>query len=162
MPVRVAAVGILALGLLSLLIPAAQFGESPRFRIPESQARDAAGAFLKAHGFDADSFRYVTFPSARWSGEDALAGKYLLERQPVASVSRMFEQYRPLRVWLTRYFKSLDQEEALVAIHPETGNLLGFDHTIPEDRPGANLTDEAARGIAIDFARSQGWDVGAM
>ena len=45
--------------------------------------------------------------------------------------------------WVTRYFKSLDQEEALVSVHPETGKVLGFHTTLPEDRPGADLPEAA-------------------
>ena len=49
----------------------------------------------------------------------------------------MFEQYRPVQHWATRYFRSLDQEEVLVTVHPESGRILGYNHTLPEDRPGA-------------------------
>ena len=42
---------------------------------------------------------------------------------------------------------SLDQEEVMVTVHPESGRILGFDHTLPEDRPGADLR---RRGRASD------------
>jgi hypothetical protein len=40
--------------------------------------------------------------------------------------------------------------------------VLGFDHTIPENRPGADLTTEAARQIASAFAVAQGSDLNSM
>src|SRR5262249_13458542 len=113
-------------------------------------------------GIEPDAFRHVTFPYSTWGGNDGLAGKYFLERRSVPEASRLFEQYRPLQVWVTRYFKSLDQEEVTVAVHPETAKLLSFHHTIREDGPGADIAPEAARAIASEYARSQGWDLSAM
>jgi hypothetical protein len=74
----------------------------------------------------------------------------------------MFEKNRPVQVWATRYFKPLDQEETTVAVHPESGKVTGFGITVPEDRPGADVTPDAARRIATAFAASRGWDAGAM
>ena len=160
--VRVAAIGLLGIGLLALLIPVHRFGESPTYRITEEPARAAADTFLRAQGFNPDDFRHVTFPATPWSGPDAMAGKYFLERQPVDFVSKLFDQYRPLQRWATRYFKSLDREEVSVSVHPETGKVLGFHHTLPEDRPGADIPTDAARPIAMAFAAEHGWDLSAM
>jgi hypothetical protein len=56
----------------------------------------------------------------------------------------------------------VDKEEFLVAVHSETGRVLGFHHSLPEDRPGAALDDAAARGLAAGFAAAQGWDLAGM
>jgi hypothetical protein len=64
--------------------------------------------------------------------------------------------------WATRYFKSLDQEEITVTVHSETGRVMGFGHTIPEDRPGADIPTDRARDIAMQFANQHGWDTAAM
>jgi membrane protease YdiL (CAAX protease family) len=159
---RIAALGVFVVCLLSLLIPVSRFGESPNFQITADQARAAADAFLKAQGLDPDPFRHVTFPAVHWGGEDSLAGQYFLERLPVSAASRLFEHNRPVQHWLTRYFKSLDQEEITMSVHPETAKVLGFGHTIPEDRPGADIPEDRARQIASAFARAQGLDVSAM
>jgi len=159
---KIAALGVFALCLLSLLIPVSRFGESPNFQIAADQARAAADAFLKAQGLDPDPFRHVTYPAVHWGGEDSLAGKYFLERRPVSAAARLFERNRPVQHWLTRYFKSLDQEEITVSVHPESAKVLGFGHTIPEDRPGADITPNRARDIATAFAQAQGLDVTAM
>ncbi len=91
-----------------------------------------------------------------------MAGKYFLERESVAEASQMFARYRPVRFWLVRYFKSLDQEEAQVAVDPETGAVLGFQHVFPEDRAGADIGDEAAQGIGAAFAGARGQATGGM
>jgi hypothetical protein len=160
--VRVAALAIFVAGLLSLLMPVNRFGDSPKYKIPADQARAGADAFLKQQGLDAGGFRHLTYPATHWSGDDSLAGKYFLERRPVSVVSKLFERYRPVQHWMTRYFKSLDQEEVSVSEHPETGKLLGFTHTIPEDRPGADIAEDQARQIAAAFATAEGWDLAAM
>lgn len=152
---RVVALVLFALGVLTLLIPTSRFGKSPDYRISPEQANIAAEAFLRAQGFDPGGFRHVTYPATHWGGDDSLAGKYFLERRPVSFVSNLFERYRPVQHWLTRYFKSLDREEASVSVHPETGKVLGFDHTIPEDRRGADISQDAARPIAATFAAAR-------
>jgi membrane protease YdiL (CAAX protease family) len=160
--VRLAAIAIFAAGLLSLLIPVNRFGDSPKYKIPAEQARAGADAFLKRQGLDAGGFRHLTYPATHWSGGDSLAGKYFLERRPVSVASKLFERYRPVEHWMTRYFKSLDQEEVTVLEHPETGKLLGFTHTIPEDGPGADIPVDRARQTASAFAAAEGWDLAAM
>jgi hypothetical protein len=160
--VRVAAIAIFVAGLLSLLIPVSRFGDSPKYKIPAEQARAGADAFLKQQNLDAGGFRHLTYPDTHWSGEDSLAGKYFLERQPVSVASRLFERYRPVQHWMTRYFKSLDQEEVTVSVHPETGKVMGFTHTVPEDRPGADIPEDRAGQIALASAAAEGWDLAAM
>ncbi len=133
--VRIAALGVFVVCLLSLLIPVSRFGESPNFQITADQARAAADAFLKAQDLDPGPFRHVTYPAVHWGGEDSLAGKYFLERRPVSVASRLFERNRPVQHWLTRYFKSLDQEEITVSVHPETAKVLGFGQPFPRTGP---------------------------
>jgi membrane protease YdiL (CAAX protease family) len=159
---KLIAAGVAALCLLSLLIPVSRFGESPNFQIAAEQAHAAADAFLKTQKMDPAAFRYVTVPAVHWGGEDSLAAKYFLERRPIPAASALFERNRPVQHWLTRYFKSLDQEEITVSVHPETGKVLGFGHTVPEDRPGADLASGRAREIASAFAKDRGLDVSSM
>ena len=39
-----------------------------------------------------------------------------------------------------RYYRRSTKKKTIVSVHPETGKVLSFDHTIPEDRPGAGHT----------------------
>ena len=160
--VRLAAIAIFAAGLLAYLIPVERFGDSPRYNLTADQARAPADAFLREQGLDPASFRHVTYPSTHWGSDDSMTGKYFVERESLAAASRMFEQYRPIQYWATRYYRSLDQEEVLVTVHPESRRILGYDHTLPEDRPGADLTDDAARQIAVTFAGARGIELAAM
>jgi membrane protease YdiL (CAAX protease family) len=159
---RVAAVALAALGLASLALPIPRFGGSPRYRIGEEQAQAVADAFLRNHSLDPASFRQVTVPEAHWGGDDSLAAKYFLERGPVPLASALFEKNRPLQHWVTRCFRSLDKEEVLVSIHPESGHVLAYRHTLPEDRSGADLAEARALDLAAAFASGLGQKPEAM
>lgn len=161
-PVRLAAVGIFAAGLATLAIRVERFGDSPKYKLDADQALPFANAFLRAQGIDPGTFRHVVSTAAHWGGDDSLAGKYFLERVPVTRASRLFEQYRPVQHWAIRYFRPLDREEVELAVHPETGQVLGFNHAIPEDRPGADISDDAARQVAMTFGLSRGLDLVSM
>ena len=145
-----------------MAIPVARFGAAPQYKLSDDQAVASASAFLRSEGMDPSGFIHLAVPTAHWGGDDSLAGKYFLERAPVEKASALFERNRPFQFWAVRYFKSLDQEEAIVSVHPESGKILGWRHTLPEDRPGADISDDAARAIAAGFAASLGWDTTAM
>jgi membrane protease YdiL (CAAX protease family) len=162
---RIAALALLALGVVAMAIPTDRFGAAPVYKIPAEQARTASDAFLRAHGANPDAFEHVTVPAVHWGSDDphdSFAAKYFLEREPVAAAAQMFERYRPVQYWKTRYFKSLDQEEFLTVVHPETAKVLAFRHTVPEDRPGADTSDDAARAIATTLAACMGRDLAGM
>ena len=159
---RMAGAAIFVAGLLIFRIPTASIGSHPQYRIAADQARAAADTFLRTRGMDPSAFRHVTYASSRWDNDDGLAGQYFLQSLPVSSTSRLFERDRPVQYWVTRYFKPLDAEQILVAVHPESSKVLGFSHELPEDRPGADLPRDAARDIAVAFASSLGADTGGM
>jgi membrane protease YdiL (CAAX protease family) len=159
---RVAALALFAIGLATALIPTAHFGDSPRYQLTADQARAPADAFLRSLGVDPGSYRHVTYPETHTGGDDSLAAKYFLERVPVSAAARLFHDYRPVQYWATRYFKALEKDELLVTVNPETGKVMGFNHQIPDDRAGAEITSDDARGIAGAFATAQGLDVRNM
>jgi membrane protease YdiL (CAAX protease family) len=160
---RWVATTILLAGLAMLVIPVARFGTQPEFKTAPESAQRAADAFLRARGIDPASFRHVAYPASRWDNQqDATAGKYFLERLSLNVVSKLFERYRPIKVWMIRYYRPLDQEEFEIGVHPETASVTGFTHTLPEDRPGADLPAEPARQLAAQYAASRGWDTGSM
>ena len=54
--------------------------------------------------------------------------------------------------WAHRWFKPQQKEEFRADVTP-TGEVVGFEHEIPEAAPGANLDQPAARLIAEQFLR---------
>jgi membrane protease YdiL (CAAX protease family) len=161
-PLRWAAAAVFLFGLATLAIPMAHFGEAPDYRFSRDRARAATDAFVRSRGLDPAAFQHVTYPATHWYGAGSLAGKYFMERLPLRAASALFERNNPMQNWATRYFKSLDPEEITVGVHPETGKVTAFGHTIPETRPGADIPSERAREIATQFAASLGWDTAAM
>ncbi len=153
---------VLAIGLTTLQLPGPHLGELPKYKLTADQALAKSDTFMRSLALDPVRFRHVTFPDAHWSGPDSLAGEYFLQRKPVSVVADLFEKYRPVQHWVTRYFRPLDQEEVTVSLHPETGAVMGFGHTLPEDRAGASLSNDAARNLAASFAQARGQDVSAM
>ena len=89
-------------------------------RSAQGKRASPADEFLRTQRVDPESYRHVSWPAAHWEGADALAGKYFLERMPPGRATSLFERYRPLQHWTTRYFRPLDREELLVSVHPET------------------------------------------
>jgi membrane protease YdiL (CAAX protease family) len=159
---RALALAIFVIGLAVAFIPVAHFGDSPVYKLSADQARAPADAFLRGLDTEPEAYRHVTYPETHWGGNDTLTAKYFLEHLPLNAVSRLFEKYRPVRYWATRYFKPLEKDEFLVTVHPQTGMVMGFVHEIPEDRAGADLEPDAARKIAAAFAVSHGLDVNGM
>jgi membrane protease YdiL (CAAX protease family) len=161
---RWAAVALLVLGIgaAALTHSATWFGDKPHYKIDPDRARASAATFLLGQGIDTRTFLHVTYPAVHWDKSDEYTAKYFLERLPLDRAAALFEANRPIHHWMTRYFKPLEEEEIRVSVHPESGQVLGFVHEIPEDRPGADIPIGQAREIAEGFARSRGWDLGAM
>jgi membrane protease YdiL (CAAX protease family) len=158
-PVAWGAAAIFAVAMLFQFVPVEEFGVKPRYAIDERQARTVADRFLRERALTPETFKSVTLATGDFQN---LAAKYFLLRKPVGYVSGMFERYRPVRAWRVRYFKPLEREDIEVTVHPETGQAFEFRHTLPEERPGAKLTIEEARGVAARFASARGWDMGRM
>ncbi len=159
---RIAAVCALAIAAIVAIISGPGFGARPSYRLSETDIRASASRFLNELGQKADSYRVVASPDQHWSGPDQLAGKYMLERLPLSAVESLLERYRPVHHWMVRFFRPLEKEESEVSVHPETGQVLGFHHDLPEDQAGADLPEAEARNLATSFATAHGFDTGSM
>ena len=127
-----------------------EFGDEPRFALSATQARAAAGQFARTQGFDSQGYRSVATPTTNWDDSDTrLAAKYLVERRDIAYVADAFHRQVPLHGWTVRYFKPLQREEARVSMDPESGRVFEFEHILPEDQPGADLSADAARDLVL-------------
>ncbi len=127
-----------------------EFGGEPRFALGPTLARTAAEQFARTQGFDPRGYRSVVFPVTNWDDADTrLTAKYFVERRGVAYVSNAFDQEVPLHGWTVRYFKPLQREEMRVSVDPANGRVFEFEHILPEDQPGADLSADAARDLAL-------------
>ena len=127
--------------------------------LSRTQAEAKAIDHLAATGVDAASYKIVTFHQNQ---PNSLGIKYILEREPIATVNRLYQQDLLASLWITRFFRYGEKEEYQVAIHPETGALYSMRHLLPEEAPGADLDEAQATTIAIDHLRSFDIDPAAL
>ncbi len=156
---RWAAVVIFAAGLALSFLPFDHPAERPRYGLQADRALAAADAFLRTQKVDPGSYRHFVFPS---TDAQPLTGKYFLDHGSVGIASRLFERFQPAHQWAIRYYRPLDREELLVKVHPETGAILEYTHTLPEEQAGADLPEAEARRLGEALARTFGWNVAAM
>ena len=152
------------MGLVGLVI-AASFGffaldyERPLdfvdIGLSRTQAEAKAVEHLAATGVDASTYEIVTFHQNQPNG---LGIKYILEREPVATVNRLYQNDLLASLWVTRFFRYGEKEEYQVALHPETGALYSMRHLLPEEAPGADLDEAQAKAIAVEHLHTFGID----
>jgi membrane protease YdiL (CAAX protease family) len=117
------------------------------FRVNRGDSLPLAQRFLAGRGFHLEGYRHA----AIFTYDDQ--AKVYLER--TQGLERMNGLTRgPIRLWRWshRWFKPQQQEEFSAEVTP-AGEVVGFNHEIPEAAPGANLEQSAARQIAEQFLR---------
>ncbi|MBV8897040.1 MAG: CPBP family intramembrane metalloprotease [Acidobacteriaceae bacterium] len=125
------------------------FGGEPPFAIGPTRARALATQFAREHGFDPSGYRSVVAPITRWDeNESRLAAKYFVQRRDIAYVAQTFQRNVPLHAWRVRFFKPLAPEEMWISVDPQNGSVFQFNHILPEDQPGRDLSPENARDLA--------------
>ncbi len=118
---------------------------SLQLRVNKQQSLPMAEKFLRGRGFHLAGYRHA----AIFEYDDE-AKLYLERTQGLARMNQLTSGPVRLWRWSHRWFKPLQKEEFRVDVTP-LGQVVGFDHQIPEDRPGAQLTQAAARAIAESF-----------
>lgn len=121
---------------------------SIEFRVNRSEARALGERLLVARGRDV--------AAARFAGEfdvDDIAKVYLERELGLEKASRIYGRDVKIWQWRMRWFRSGVKEEELVTVSP-LGDLVAFRSVLKEDAPGARLTEEQARALALaEFAR---------
>ena len=88
-----------------------------------------------------------------------MAIRYILERDSVAVVNRLYQEDLLASLWVTRFFRYGEKEEYRVAVHPEDGSLYSINHLLAEEAEGADLEEAQAQVMAVDHLRTYGFDV---
>ena len=124
-------------------------------RLTQAEAKAKAIEHLAATGADASAYEVVTYYQNQ---PDAMAIRYILERDSVAVVNRLYQEDLLASLWVTRFFRYGEKEEYRVAVHPEDGSLYSINHLLAEEAEGADLEEAQAQAIAVDHLRSFGLD----
>src|SRR3954447_1717189 len=115
------------------------------FKVNRDEAQLLASKFLTGHGYQLDGYRQA----AQFAYDEE--AKTFLEREAgLEQANRIMGSRVRLWKWAYRWFRPLQKEEYSVAITPR-GELVGFEHELPEDaaRPAATVAE--ARGLAEAF-----------
>jgi membrane protease YdiL (CAAX protease family) len=146
--------------LLALLVSAASLAigikyfshafpeASLQLRVNKQQSLAIAEQFLHGRGFHLVGYRHAGIFEY-----DDEAKLYLERTQGLAKMNQLTSGPVHLWRWSHRWFKPLQKEQFRVEVTP-AGQVVGFEHEIPEDRPGAQLDLPAARAIAENFLTS--------
>ena len=124
-------------------------------RLTQAEAKAKAIEHLAAAGADASAYEVVTYYQNQ---PDAMAIRYILERDSVAVVNRLYQEDLLASLWVTRFFRYGEKEEYRVAVHPQDGSLYSINHLLAEEAEGADLEEAQAQAIAVDHLRSFGRD----
>ena len=124
--------------------------------LTQGEAEAKAVEYLKETGADPSAYEVVTYYQNQ---PDAMAIRYILERDSVAVVNRLYQEDLLASLWVTRFFRYGEKEEYTVAIHPEDGSLYSINHLLAEEAEGADLEEAQAQTIAVEHLRAFGFDV---
>jgi len=146
---RVIAIAVL-LSAISLAVGVKYFSHAfpeaaIEFRVNRDDSTPMAREFLAKRGWSVEGYRHA----AVFDYDDD--AKVYLER--TQGLGRMNTLTRgPVRLWRWshRWFRPQQKEEFRVDVSP-AGEVVGFDHDLPESAPGANLDAARARAIAEKF-----------
>jgi membrane protease YdiL (CAAX protease family) len=116
-----------------------------QFRVNRDDSAPLAQKFLAERGFKLDGYRHA----AAFDYDDQ-AKVYLERTQGLGRMDRLTRGPVHLWHWSHRWFKPQQKEEFRVDLSP-AGEVVGFDHDIPEAAPGAALDQASARTIAETF-----------
>jgi len=117
-------------------------------RVNRADSRPIAERYLAARGFNLSGYRHTAIFSY-----DDQAKIYLERTQGLAKMNQLTRGPIHLWRWSHRWFKPQQKEEFRVDVSTQ-GQVVGFDHEIPDTAPGASLVPEQARQIAEQFLQN--------
>jgi membrane protease YdiL (CAAX protease family) len=122
---------------------------SLNFAMDRGMAQGEGRAFWAARAIELkDYWSTVTF-TLDYSAKD-----YIDQKAGLATLDRLAQREISVWRWEVRFFKPLQKEEFSVTFDVN-GRLVGFDHVIAEDRPGAKLPTEQAQASASAYLRER-------
>lgn len=127
---------------------------SPPIKHDRTDALATANDFLRTQGYDVSGFQ----GSAAYGGNDT-ESVYIQRTVPRDRVGDTLREYR-VRHWTVSYVRPTEQERFAVAVDPVSGEVVGFDHRVPDGAGGGTLPTADARARAEQFLAERGHDLG--
>ena len=119
------------------------------FRISRSEALKRAGDFVGKLGENVSGYR-----SAIVFNLDDDAKTYLERELGLQQANQLMSSQLNIWYWDVRFFRPQQEEEFHVRVNPK-GQIVGYEHTIPEAAAGASLERSAAQAATEKFLTSQ-------
>lgn len=135
--------GLLGLALFLAFYDQAFPSASIDLRLSRDEIARRARIYLEEQGYNLTDYQFVlTFDEAWWSSV------YLQRTLGIPETNRLArDEGLPLWLWQARWFKPLQKEEFSLSMLP-SGEVVAFSHSLPEDAPGAQLSQDEARILA--------------
>ncbi len=122
-------------------------------------AEVAAVTWMQDHGVEADRFSTVAYSKAHW---DLQAVEYRADRADLSATLAPFGKELALAVWSVRFFEPGEKEEWTLSWDSADTTLYRVQHVLPEEAPGADLTQQEAQLIAEQSLDDLGIDVARL
>ena len=153
-------IGITILGFIGLGVFLLFYGRVfPSAAIDLNLSRDEihqrAESYLQAEGYDVQGYK-----SAVGFDQDQWGSYYLQHTLGVQESNRLIRvDGLPIWYWHARWFRPSQKEEFSVFLQPD-GEIIGFSRSIPEEMPGAAISQDLAHALALDYlTQDRGWPV---
>lgn len=148
-------VAILALGAVGLWTFLNHYDRAiPVASLDFKLSRDEA--FLEAQDFAvACDHDLLAFENAQIFAPDMMSQIFLQKSLGLEETNRLARDWISLYRWQVRWYRPLEKEEVHVHLDPG-GRVVGYDHRILDEDPGANLSESEALEIAEAFVFSDG------
>jgi ribosomal protein S18 acetylase RimI-like enzyme len=145
--------GLLGLALFLAFYDRAFPSAAIDLALSRSEIARLAQDYLQERGFDLQGYE-----SALAFEEDRWGSIYLQQTLGVAETNDLIRsQGLPIWYWRARWFRPLQKEEFTVYLSP-AGDTVAFYHSVPEEAPGATVSQDEARALAEDYlTRDRGW-----
>jgi membrane protease YdiL (CAAX protease family) len=116
------------------------------FKLSRSEAQARAKQFVEGLGENLNGYQSTIVFDV-----DDNAKTYLERGLGLQQANHFMASEISVWYWSVRYFRPQQEEEFRVRVSP-TGNIVGYDHKIPEAKASASLTSDQALGTAQTFA----------
>lgn len=126
-----------------------------KYLLPKKEIEKIAEKWMKERKVKVEEYEKVLSTT---SYADHYVTKYVAEEKGEIGLKKVYKNWLPVEGWKVRYFKFLEKEEYRVEIHPEKGEVVYFNHIIPEEKEGEDLTKEEARRIGVEYLMKKGVD----
>jgi hypothetical protein len=131
---------------------------SVNFQVSRVEALTRAQSFVTALGDDLNGYQ-----SAIVFNVDDNAKVYLERQLGLQQANHLMSSELNIWYWRVRFFRPQQEEEFSVSVSP-AGNIVGYEHKVPEARAGPSLGQSDAQAMAKTFLSGtlglnlSGWD----